>query len=227
MNLSEENVKNTKNTSEQSKTRNHYIPKRNDQINQMNQIKFNLKTTSMRSSLSSYALDTDKQNNLSMKKLINATTSSLPKLTKINRTTHYISINKRLINDLNYQINTTNKKIFKNLFSYKQTINLQQINDYMIYEKTKKSIAENKKKGIKNSFDFRIPIAYRRMDNHYKKEDLIPIKMKPKINLEDVLYIHNSILRKSMSQNNCRKYYLKNNIKLIKKTNPKNKCFKI
>ena len=45
--------------------------------------------------------------------------------------------------------------------------------------------------------------------------------MKPKINLEDVLYMHNSILRKSMSQNNCRKYYLKNNLKLIKEDKKK------
>ena len=220
MNLLVENDKNTKQSSERSKTRNGYLPKKNIQLNQINHINqhkiINYKNTSLRSSLSSGVLDTDKQNNLSTKKLIKVTNSSLPKLTKINRTTHYISINKRLISDLNYQINNTNKKLFRNLFAYKQTINLQQINDYMIYEKTKKSIEDKKKKGIKNSFDFRIPIAYRRMDNHYKKEDLIPIKMKPKINLEDILYTHNSILRKSMSQNICRKYYLKNNIKLIK-----------
>lgn len=180
-----------------------------------------LKEKSQRSSLSSNEVDIDKQDNLSMKKLINATITSLPRLTKINRTTHYININRKLTNDLNYQINTTNKKIFGNLFAYKQTINLQEINDYLIYEKTKKSIADHRKKGKRNTIDFRIPIAYRRLDNHYKKEDLIPIKMKPKINLEDVLYMHNSILRKSMSQNNCRKYYLKNNLKLIKEDKKK------
>ena len=173
------------------------------------------KDSSLRSSFSSGDIDLDKQENISTKKFINFTSSSLPKITKNLRKTHYININKRLINDLNYQINTTNKKIFGNLFSYKHTINLQEINDYILYEKTKKSIDEHKKIGKKIAVDFRLPIAYRRMNNHYKKEDLIPIKMKPRINLEDILYMHNSILRKSVSQNNCRKYYLKNNMKLI------------
>ena len=174
------------------------------------------KTNTMKSSISSGEIDIDKQNNSSIKKLFNPNYShnSLPKLTKSNM--HYISLNKKLTNDLNYQINTTNKKIFGNFFSYKQTINLQKINDFMIYEKTKKSIDEHKKTGEKNSFDFRIPLSYKRMDFHYKKEDLIPFKTKPKINLMDVLYLHNQVLRKSMSQKYCRKYYLKNNLKLMK-----------
>ena len=186
------------------------------------------KNNTMKSSISSAEIDIDKQNNTSMKKIINPTHThiSLPKLTKLNM--HYISLNKKLTSDLNYQINTTNKKIFGNFFSYKQTVNLQEINDFMIYEKTKKSIEEHKKTGEKNSFDFRIPIVYKRMDFHYKKEDLIPFRNKPKINLIDVLYLHNRVLRKSMSQNNCRKYYLKNNLKLMKQkmkiklTNKKN-----
>ena len=197
---------------DQGKTRNHFIPKKSHQIPA-------IKESTLRSSISSNGVDMDKQEYLSMKKLMNMTNTSLPRLTKINRTTHYISINKKLTNDLNFQINTTNKKIINNLFAYKQTINLQEINDYIIYEKTKKSIADHKRNGKRTTIDFRIPIAYRRLDNHYKKEDLIPIKMKPKINLEDVLYMHNSILRKSMSQNNCRNYYLKNNVKLLKEGN--------
>ena len=182
-----------------------------------------IKNTTRRSSISSEEGDVDKQDNLSMKKFMNATNTTLPRLTKINRTTHFVNINKKLTNDLNYQINSTNKKFFGNVFSYKQTINLQEINDYLIYEKTKKSIAEHQKIGKKNTIDFRIPIAYRRLDNHYKKEDLIPIKMKPKINLEDILYMHNSVLRKSVSQNNCRKYYLKNSMKIMNKR-PKRKA---
>jgi hypothetical protein len=176
------------------------------------------KNKSIRSSLSSGEIDFDKQENISMKKLMNATKShiSMPKLSKINRNVHIISLNKKLTNDLNYQINSTNKKIFGNLFSYKQTVNLQEINDFFIYKKTKKSIAEYKKTGEKNTSDFRMPILYRRMDYHYKKEDLVPIRMKPKINLMDVLYLHNRVFRKSMSQNNCKKYYLKYNMKLMK-----------
>ena len=175
------------------------------------------KNKSIRSSLSSGEIDFDKQDNISMKKFMNGTKSynSLPKLSTINRNVHIISLNKKLTNDLNYQINSTNKRIFGNLFSYKQTINLQEINDFLIYQKTKKSIEEHKKAGEKNTSDFRMPIVYRRMDYHYKKEDLIPIRMKPKINLMDVLYLHNRVFRKSMSQNNCKKYYLKNNIKLM------------
>ena len=175
------------------------------------------KNKSIRSSLSSGEIDFDKQDNISMKKFMNGTKSynSLPKLSTINRNVHIISLNKKLINDLNYQINSTNKRIFGNLYSYKQTINLQEINDFLIYQKTKKSIEEHKKTGEKNTSDFRMPIVYRRMDYHYKKEDLIPIRMKPKINLMDVLYLHNRVFRKSMSQNNCKKYYLKNNIKLM------------
>ena len=175
------------------------------------------KNKSIRSSLSSGEIDFDKQDNISMKKFMNGTKSynSLPKLSTINRNVHIISLNKKLTNDLNYQINSTNKRIFGNLFSYKQTINLQEINDFLIYQKTKKSIEEHKKTGEKNTSDFRMPIVYRRMDYHYKKEDLIPIRMKPKINLMDVLYLHNRVFRKSMSQNNCKKYYLKNNMKLM------------
>ena len=126
-----------------------------------------------------------------------------------------ISINKKLINDLNYQIKDTNLRIFGNDFAYKQSINLQEINDYVIYEETKNIIEKNKKKGKKNSLDFRMPLIYRRMANHCKREDLIPMKNKPKINLKDVLIMHNSIFRKSMSQNKCKNYYFKNNVKLL------------
>ena len=98
------------------------------------------KNKSIRSSLSSGEIDFDKQDNISMKKFMNGTKSynSLPKLSTINRNVHIISLNKKLTNDLNYQINSTNKRIFGNLFSYKQTINLQEINDFLIYQKTKK-----------------------------------------------------------------------------------------
>ena len=128
-----------------------------------------IKNTTRRSSVSSEEGDVDKQDNLSMKKFMNATNTTLPRLTKINRTTHFVNINKKLTNDLNYQINSTNKKFFGNVFTYKQTINLQEINDYLIYEKTQKSIAEHQKIGKKNTIDFRIPIAYRRLDNHYDR----------------------------------------------------------
>ena len=194
----------------QIKTRNPFISIKKNTIQ-------SIKQSTLRSSMSSDKFDIDKQDNLSMKKLITGTNTSLPIISKINRNTHYININKKLTNDLNYQINTMNKKILNNLFSYKQTINLQEMNDYLIYEKTKKSIAEHKMKGEKSSIDFKIPIVYRRLANHYKKEDLIPIKMKPKINLEDILYMHNSIFRKSMSQNKCKNYYLKHNLKLMNK----------
>jgi len=204
---------NNKQNNKIQKSRNHNTSLNNRTTKQ----NLTYKKNTMKSSMSSEEKDIDKQNNSSTKK-INATQThiSLPKLLKTKRKVHYISLNKKLTSDLNYQINSTNKKIFGNFFDYKQSINLQEINDYMIYEKTKKSIAAHNKTGGKNSFDFRIPIVYKRMDHHYKKEDLIPFRTKPKINLMDVLYLHNRVLRKSMSQNNCQKYYLKNNLKLMK-----------
>ena len=180
------------------------------------------KNNSFKSSFSSNEYDIDKQGNLSTKKIINPnkTETTFPKIIKSN-SQKVISINKRLINDLNYQINNTNKKIFGNNFVYKQTINLQELNDYIIYERTKKNIQMNKNKGIKNAVDFRIPLVYRRIANHYKKEDLIPMKIRPRVNLEDILINHNSIFRKSMSQNSCKQYYLKNSVKLMHKNDEK------
>ena len=169
-------------------------------------------------SFSSNEIDIEKQDNLPKKKLIKVNNLIFPKINKCN-SQKIISINKKLINDLNYQIKNTNKKIFGNNFMYKQTINLMELNDYIIYEQTKRNILINKNKGVKNSVDFRIPLIYRRIANHYKKEDLIPMKNRPKINLEDILINHNSIFRKSMSQNRCQKYYLKNSIKLMYNNN--------
>ncbi len=97
------------------KTRNHLLPIKNN--------KQSLKNSTIKSSFSSGEIDIDKQDNISMKKLINGTNSSLPRLTKVNRTTHFLSINKKLTNDLNFQINSNYKKLFKNYFAYKQTIN--------------------------------------------------------------------------------------------------------
>ena len=175
------------------------------------------KSNSFKLSVSSNENDIDKQNNLSTKKIINGNDTTFPKIIKRN-SQKIVNINKRLINDLNYQIKNTNKKIFENTFIYKQTINLQELNDYIIYEQTKKNIINNKNKGIKNSVDFRIPLVYRRLANHCKREDLIPMKIRPRINLDDILINHNSIFRKSMSQNRCQKYYLKNSVKLMYNT---------
>ena len=179
------------------------------------------KNNSYKSSFSSNEYDKDKQENLSTKKFIEKD-SFLPKINK-NNSQKIISINKKLINDLNHQISATNKKIFGNDFIYKQTINLQELNDYIIYEQSKKNITTNKNKGMKNTFDFRMPLVYRRIANHFKKEDLIPMKIRPKINLEDILINHNSIFRKSMTQNRCKNYYLKKSIKLLKKDLENNK----
>ena len=74
----------------------------------------------------------------------------------------------------------------------------------------------NKDNHKKNSISFRLPLQYRRMGNHGKKEDLIPINTKPKINLEDILIMHNTNLRTSMTKNKVQNYYLKNNIKYKK-----------
>ena len=187
-----------------------------------NNIIENNKENSYKSSFSSNEYDIDKQDNLTTKKLIDGTDSNFPKIKK-NKSQSVVSINKRLINDLNYQIKTDNRRIFGNYFLYKQTINLQELNDYIIYEQTKKNIENNKNKGKKNSVDFRIPLIYRRLANHYKREDLIPMKIRPKINLEDILIMHNSIFRKAMTQNRCQNYYLKKNIKLMYKDFSKEK----
>ena len=187
------------------------------QIRNNNNLPIN-KNNSFKSSFSSDEYDTDKQENISTKKIIyNNIEPIFPKIIK-NNSQKILSINKKLINDLNYQINRTNKKIFGNEFIYKQTINLQELNDYIIFERTKKNMEINKNKGLKNTIDFRMPLIYRRIANHYKKEDLIPMKIKPRVNLEDILINHNSIFRKSISQNSCKQYYLKNNIKVMNKT---------
>ena len=176
------------------------------------------KNNSFKSSFSSNEYDIDKQGNLSNKKLVNNNMIEpiFHKIIKSN-SQKILSINKKLINDLNFQINNTNKKIFSNDFIYKQTINLQELNDYIIFERTKKNIQMKKNKGLKNTIDFRMPLIFRRIANHYKKEDLIPMKSNERINLEDILINHNSIFRKAISQNSCRQYYLKNNIKIMNK----------
>ena len=186
------------------------------QIRNNNNLPIN-KNNSFKSSFSSDEYDIDKQENISTKKIIyNNVEPIFPKIIK-NNSQKILSINKKLINDLNYQINRTNKKIFGNEFIYKQTINLQELNDYIIFERTKKNMQINKNKGLKNTIDFRMPLIYRRIANHYKKEDLIPMKIQPRVNLEDILINHNSIFRKSISQNSCKQYYLKNNIKVMNK----------
>ena len=68
----------------------------------------------------------------------------------------------------------------------------------------------------KTTTSFRMPLQYRRMGNHSKKEDLIPINNLPKINLEEILILHNSNTRNSMSKHKVQNYYLKNNIKYRK-----------
>ena len=182
------------------------------------------KNNSFKYSFSSNEYDIDNQGNLSTKKLIinNEMEPLFPKIIKDN-SQKVLSINKKLINDLNYQINYTNKKIFGNDFIYKQTINLQELNDYIIFEHTKKKMQIKRSKGLKNTIDFRMPLIFRRIANHYKKEDLIPMKNKARINLEDILINHNSIFRKAISQNSCRQYYLKNSIKIMNKNLTKKK----
>ena len=126
---------------------------------------------------------------------------------------HIININQKFTKDLIAEMEKFKSK--KN-FKYKQTINLQRLNDYIIYEETKKKMSKNKIFGIKNSIDFTIPLTYRRLDNHCKKEDLISCKYDNKINLNDILIHQNSTMRKSMTQNKCKNYYLKKNIRLKK-----------
>ena len=97
------------------------------------------------------------------------------------------------------------------------------MNDYIIYEYTKNKMEFNKMKNKKTTTSFRMPLAYRRMGNHGKKEDLIPINNSPKINLEDILILHNSNTRSSMTKNKVQNYYLKNNVRYKKfKPNPHN-----
>jgi len=134
-----------------------------------------------------------------------------------------ININNKLISDLNEQINILNQKKKQKKFNYKQTVNLQKLNDYIIYEYTKNKMEFNKMKNKKTTTSFRMPLAYRRMGNHGKKEDLIPINNSPKINLEDILILHNSNTRSSMTKNKVQNYYLKNNVRYKKfKPNPHN-----
>ena len=127
-----------------------------------------------------------------------------------------ININNKLISDLNDQINILNEKKRTKKFNYKQTVNLQKLNDYIIYEYTKNKIEYNKMKHKKTTTSFRLPLQFRRMGNHGKKEDLIPINNAPKINLEDILILHNSNTRSAMTQNKVKNYYLKNNVRYKK-----------
>jgi len=134
-----------------------------------------------------------------------------------------ININNKLISDLNEQINILNEKKRAKRFNYKQTVNLQKLNDYIIYEYTKNKMEFNKMNNKKTTTSFRLPLQYRRMGNHGKKEDLIPINNLPKINLEDILILHNSNTRNSMSKHKVQNYYLKNNVRYKKyKLNPSN-----
>ena len=134
-----------------------------------------------------------------------------------------ININNKLISDLNEQINILNQKKKQKKFNYKQTVNLQKLNDYIIYEYTKNKMEFNKMNNKKTTTSFRMPLQYRRMGNHGKKEDLIPINNLPKINLEDILILHNSNTRSSMTKHKVQNYYLKNNVRYKKfKQNPHN-----
>ena len=93
---------------------------------------------------------------------------------------------------------------------------MQKLNDYIIYEYTKNKVEFNKEKNIKSAMNFRMPLVYRRMGNHGKKEDLIPINNQPKINLEDILILHNSNLRTSMTKNKVKSYFFKNSVRYKK-----------
>ena len=125
-----------------------------------------------------------------------------------------ININSKLISDLNTQINNFNQNKKAKKFNYKQTVNLQKLNDYIIYEYTKNRMQINRSNDIRYTTSFRLPLQYRRMGNHGKKEDLIPINNQPKVNLEDILILHNCNLRNGMSKNKVKNYYFKNSLKL-------------
>ena len=136
----------------------------------------------------------------------------------INNAKNVININNKLINDLNSQINTLNEKKKGKKFNYKQTVNLQKLNDYIIYEYTKNKMKVSKEDNKKPSTSFLMPLPYRRMRSHSKKEDLIPINNKPKVNLEDILILHNTNLRNSMTKYKVQNYYIKNYLKYKKNT---------
>ena len=133
-----------------------------------------------------------------------------------NNAKNIININNKLINDLNSQINSLNEKKKGKKFNYKQTVNLQKLNDYIIYEYTKNKMQVSKENNKKPSTSFLLPLPYRRMGNHGKKEDLIPINNKPKVNLEDILILHNTNLRNSMTRYKVQNYYIKNYLKYKK-----------
>ena len=134
-----------------------------------------------------------------------------------------ININDRLIKDLNSQINSYNEKKTKTKFNYKQSVNLMKLNDYILYEYTKNKIYINKEKKQKSAITFRMPLSYRRIASHNKKEDLIPINNQPKINLEDVLILHNRNVRVSMAKKKVKNYFFKSNLK-YKKSKPIRYC---
>jgi hypothetical protein len=133
-----------------------------------------------------------------------------------NNAKNIININNKLIDDLNSQINSLNEKKKGKKFNYKQTVNLQKLNDYIIYEYTKNKMQVSKENNKKPSTSFLLPLPYRRMGNHGKKEDLIPINNKPKVNLEDILILHNTNLRNSMTRYKVQNYYIKNYLKYKK-----------
>lgn len=135
----------------------------------------------------------------------------------IQNNTNIININSKLISDLNTQINNFNQNKITKKFNYKQTVNLQKLNDYIIYEYTKNRMQINKSNNIKYTTSFRLPLQYRRMGNHGKKEDLIPINSQPKVNLEDILILHNCNLRNGVAKHKVQNFYLKNNLKLMQK----------
>ena len=152
---------------------------------------------------------------------------------KYKSSNHVFDINKELINNLNKQMNLIQKNNQKLFYFYEMNNNNnnKKKNEKKINEKKND---ENKKEKLKkisslNPFLFykikdnnqKIPFQFKNItnyknliNNNNKIQNELNNRFNKAVNLEDILILHNSTVRKSVSQIKVKKYFFKQSLKL-------------
>ena len=152
---------------------------------------------------------------------------------KYKSSNHVFDINKELINNLNKQMNLIQKNNQKLFYFYdiNNNNNNKKKNEKKINEKKND---ENKKEKLKkisslNPFLFykikdnnqKIPFQFKNItnyknliNNNNKIQNELNNRFNKAVNLEDILILHNSTVRKSVSQIKVKKYFFKQSLKL-------------
>ena len=151
---------------------------------------------------------------------------------KYKSSNHVFDINKELINNLNKQMNLIQKNNQKLFYFYDiNNNNNKKKNEKKINEKKND---ENKKEKLKkisslNPFLFykikdnnqKIPFQFKNItnyknliNNNNKIQNELNNRFNKAVNLEDILILHNSTVRKSVSQIKVKKYFFKQSLKL-------------